>query len=155
MTDIPAPNRDSPVTLREINQDTVVTICKLKVAPDQEGFVAGNAMSIAQAHFDPDAWFRAVYAGETPVGFVMVDDDIQKKEYFLWRFMIDGRYQRMGFGRKALLQVVDYVRTRPGAKELFTSYVPGEGCPRDFYLSLGFEETGEIEDGEIVMRLSL
>ena len=149
------PTKDSPVTLREVTQETVVTICKLKVKPEQEGFVASNALSIAQAHFDPDAWFRAIYADETPIGFVMVDDDIQKKEYFLWRFMIDARYQGMGLGRKALEQVIAYVRTRPGAKELYTSYVPGEGSPRDFYIALGFEETGEEEEGERVMRLTL
>lgn len=150
-----SPSKDAAVTLREITEETVVTICKLKVKPEQEGFVASNALSIAQAHFDPDAWFRAIYAGETPVGFVMVDDDVQKKEYFLWRFMIDARYQGMGFGRKALLQVIEYVKTRPGAKEFYTSYVPGEGCPRDFYIALGFEETGEEEEGERVMRLTL
>ena len=56
------------VTLREITAETVRAICNLDVAPEQRGYVAPNAVSIAQAHFQPRAWFRAVYAAETPVG---------------------------------------------------------------------------------------
>jgi diamine N-acetyltransferase len=98
---------------------------------------------------------RAIYADDTPVGFVMVSDDAEKSEYYLWRYMVTGEYQGLGFGLRALQLVVDYVRTRPGAKELSLGYVPGEGCPRDFYARLGFVDTGEQHGGENVMRLQL
>jgi diamine N-acetyltransferase len=53
------------VTLREITHETLGAILKLKVAPSQESFVASNAVSIAQAHFQPEtAWFRGIYAGD-------------------------------------------------------------------------------------------
>jgi diamine N-acetyltransferase len=52
-----------PVTLRDVTADTVRAICRLQVGPGQERFVASNAVSIAQAYFEPRAWFRAVYAG--------------------------------------------------------------------------------------------
>ena len=147
--------REAVVSLREITGDTVRAIIRLKVKPEQTSFVADNATSIAQAYFEPKAWFRAIYADETPVGFVMLFDDPEKPEYFLWRYMIDARYQRLGFGRQALLLFIDHVRTRPGATELFTSYVPGEGSPGPFYIRLGFEETGEVDDGENVVKLVL
>jgi diamine N-acetyltransferase len=144
-----------PVTLREITAETVRTICALEVAPEQRGFVARNAESIAQAHFEPKAWFRGVYAGETPVGFVMLYDDPGAEEYFLWRFMIAGEHQGKGYGREALDLVVEHVRSRPGAKELRSSYVPGDGSPGPFYLRYGFVETGEVDEGERVIRLDL
>lgn len=146
---------DAPVSLREVTKDTVRTIIRLKVAPGQENFVASNAASIAEAHFSDIAWFRAIYAGETPVGFIMLADDPGKPEYFLWRLMIDARWQGKGYGRRAIQQLLDYVKTRPGATELLVSYVPGDGSPRDFYLKLGFQETGRVEDEEIVLRLPL
>jgi diamine N-acetyltransferase len=62
------------VTLREIDADTVRAICALRVTPAQEQQVAHNAVSIAQAHFEPAAWFRAVYANDEPVGFAMLYD---------------------------------------------------------------------------------
>jgi diamine N-acetyltransferase len=147
--------QDSQVTLREITADTVRAICKLAVREDQQKFVAPNAVSIAQAHFADTAWFRAIYAGDTPVGFAMLDDQPDKPEYFLWRFMIDARYQGMSFGRRALELLVAHVRTRPNATELLTSVQPGEGGPLPFYEKLGFELTGEIDDGEAVLRLKL
>jgi diamine N-acetyltransferase len=150
-----APSADSTVTLREINDDTVRAFCALSVREDQRGFVAPNAFSIAQAYFEKKAWFRGVYADEIPVGFVMLSDDWEKPEYYLWRFMIDSRYQGTDFGRKAIELLVEHVRTLPDATELLTSIVEAEGGPREFYEKLGFKLTGAYEEGEAVMRLAL
>ena len=150
--------RAATVTLREITAATVNAILKLKVAPTQEQFVANNAVSIAQAHFSKHAWFRAIYADETPVGFLMLHDEPDGAEgpvYYLWRFMIDARYQKLGFGRQAIQLLFAHVRTRPNATELLLSYVPQAGGPQPFYESLGFVHTGREEHGELEMRLTL
>jgi diamine N-acetyltransferase len=151
----PTPSQDSVVTLREITEDTVRTICDLSVREDQTQFVASNALSIAQAYFCKHAWFRAICADATPVGFVMLGDQPEKPEYFLWRFMIDARYQGMGFGRRAMELLIGYVKTRPSAEELLTSVVQGEGGAQGFYEKIGFRLTGEYEEGEALMRLTL
>lgn len=144
------------VSLREITKETLRSITALKVAPGQEGLVGTNAESIAEAYFSRDvAWFRAIYAGDTPVGFVMLEDDPAGGRYYLWRFMIDAQHQRTGVGRKALELVFDYVRTRPGAKAITTSCVPGEGGPGPFYEKMGFAYTGEEDEGELIMRREL
>lgn len=143
------------VTLREITAETVRAIISLDVAPSQAGCVAPNAVSIAQAYFEPKAWFRAIYAGDDPVGFIMLFDDADKPEYYLWRLMVAADHQSQGYGRRAVELLVDYVRTRPNATELLTSYVPDEVGPMRFYQKIGFVETGEVDDGEVVTRLVL
>jgi len=151
-----ADNSDATISLRDITKDNLREILRLKVAAEQERFVAPNSVSIAQAYFDREvAWFRAIYAGETPVGFVMLHDEPAERKYYLWRFMIDQRYQRRGYGSRALNQVIEHVRRRPGAHEILTSVVPGEGCPGAFYEKLGFAYTGELDEGEHMMRLPL
>jgi hypothetical protein len=35
------------------------------------------------------------------------------------------------------------------------SYHPGEHSPHSFYTRFGFVDTGEVEEGEVVMRLNL
>lgn len=145
--------KDAVVSLREVTKDNLSDVLRLKVKPEQEKFVASNAVSIAQAHFEEKAWFRSIYADETPVGFLMLYDDPDTNDYFLWRFMIDARYQGMHFGQRALQLLIDYVRALPGATELLLSYVPEDGSPEPFYRSLGFIDTGEIHDGENVMKL--
>lgn len=151
----PSVGRDATVTLRPVTKENGRAIIKLKVAPEQEQFVATNPVSLAQAHFEKYAWYRAIYADETPVGFMMLYDDPVEPEYFLWRLMVDQRYQHMGFGRKAIGLLIDYVKTRPGATELKVSHGEGEGNPGPFYASLGFEYTGDKIDDELIMRLPL
>jgi diamine N-acetyltransferase len=151
------PTKDSPVSLQEITEETVIDICNLSntLSEAQRKMVADNAKSIAQAHFSKHAWFRAIYAGETPVGFLMLYDNPDEHEYFLWRFMIAGPHQGNGYGRQAIELLLDYVRSRPGAHELLTSCGEGVASPEGFYLSLGFERDGKVYDDEVGLRLPL
>ncbi len=144
----------SQVTLQEVTQKTVREICNLKVTPEQNRFVAPTAVSIAQAYFEPKAWFRAIYADQTPVGFLMVYRDEDAHDYFLWRFLIDSRYQGMGFGWQAMKLLINEVRTWPSAAALLVSYVSEEGGPKPFYQKLGFIPTGEMEGIEEIAALS-
>ena len=157
MTDDQEVGPEAEVTLREITEETVVQICNLSdtLSEQQQRMVAPNALSIAQAHFSDKAWFRAIYADETPVGFIMLHDDPEEQKYFLWRLMVARPHQGKGFGRRAVEQLVQYVKTRPGAEGVLASYVPIEGGPEGFYRKLGFEPTGEELHGEVVMRLGL
>lgn len=145
------------VTLREIDADTVNGICLLSELMEypQTTFVAPNSYSLAQALFSRTAWYRAVYAGKSPVGFVMLDDNADKPEYYVWRFMIAPPFQRCGYGKQAIEQVIEYVKSRPGAKELLLGYIDHEQGPAGFYRGLGFRETGEVDEGEVIMRLGL
>ena len=143
------------VELREVTRDTVRAVAILHVAPEQRGFVAPNAVSFGEAYFEPKAWFRAVVADDVLVGFMMVSVDEEAPEYYLWRFMIDQRYQGRGYGRAAIERLVDHVRTLPNATELLVSYVVAPGSPEPFYRGLGFEPTGEMDEDEVIARLRL
>jgi diamine N-acetyltransferase len=149
------------VTLREITAETVRAVVKLAVAEDQTRFVASNGMSLAQALFAPEAWYRAIYLDDEPVGFVMLSDGSlldpppDEPEIGLWRFMVDARYQGQGVGRAALQLIIDHVRRKGRFQKMTLSYVPEDGGPEAFYRSFGFRPTGEIDDGEVVMELLL
>jgi diamine N-acetyltransferase len=151
------------VTLREITDANRADILRLAVAPEQTELVDGVAPSLAEAAAKPDAcpWFRAIYADEIPVGFVMLTDGVPPGHpefgdpYYLWRLLIDAGHQRHGYGTAALSLVVQYVRERPGAVELVTSAVPGEGSPIPFYERLGFQPTGTMHGHEHVLVLPL
>ena len=148
------------VTLREVTAASVRSVTDLRVAPEQEGYVAGNAVSIAQAYFAQDAWFRSIYAGEILIGFAMLRDGTllapegAKPEVSLWRFMIAHEYQKHGYGREALSLLVAHARSRPGTTSIETSYVAGPHGPKDFYLTFGFRHTGEVKtNGEVCLTL--
>lgn len=153
----------APISLREITDANRPEIELLGVSFDQANYVAGIAESLLEAAATPAAcpWYRAVYAGHAPVGFVMISDGISDGHpqylgpYFLWRLLIDARCQGRGFGTTALDLVVDYVRTRPNAHMLLTSVVPGPTSPIGFYLRYCFSRTGLVFDGEDVLALPL
>jgi diamine N-acetyltransferase len=149
------------VSLREITAETVRSVVALSVAESQKSFVAPNAVSLAQALFAPEAWYRAVYFGQELAGFVMLDDESLRSpspprpQVGVWRFMIDAKFQGRGIGRAALLQVIAHVRSKGLFSALQLSYVPGPGCPEPFYLGLGFRHTGRIDGQEVVLELPL
>jgi diamine N-acetyltransferase len=138
----------------------------LRVGPGQDRFVASVEESFLDAERYPEALARfwAVWDGEEIVGFTMISDGIPEDvleadptlvgPYFLWRLLIDERFQRRGYGKATLDAVVDYVRSR-GGTELLTSYTAGEGSPGPFYERYGFVPTDRIVEGERVLRLDL
>ena len=165
-TPLPVVSKVSFVSLREISKDSVRDFCRMDVGPGQDGLVAPNAISIAQAYFHKEAWFRGIYADETPVGFAMIEDWSQAEgaepELYegapyvaLWRFMIDARYQKMGFGAAALRLLIAHARTRPSAANMLLSFVPKAHNPEEFYKRFGFVRTGEEDEGELIMKLVL
>jgi diamine N-acetyltransferase len=150
------------VVLREITGSTVHEVLRLKVRPAQEPFVATNAVSLAEALFAPEAWYRAICADEKIVGFVMLWDDTlgptppAKPEICLWRLMIAAPYQGQGIGKQALAAVIRHVQGRPGIARFYSSFVPGELGPEKFYLAAGFCPTGAVdEDGEVIIEYPL
>jgi diamine N-acetyltransferase len=149
---------EQKITLREITKETELEICRLEVAENQKQFVASNVNSIAEAKLNPDcAWFRGIYTGEVPVGFVMVRIDPLEDYFFLWRFMIDKKYQKRGFGQQGLECTLDYLKSKGKVRRIITSYHQSSGDPSGFYKKFGFKEVSNTLDwgelGQEMIRL--
>lgn len=142
------------ITLQPITKENWFASTKLHVRPDQASYVAANVYSIAQAQWYPEWEPLAIYDGETMVGFVMhgVDEEIPARQWII-RMMIDQAHQGRGYGRAAMVKVIERLTARPGCEEIRLSFVPGNEGALALYRSLGFVETGEEEDGELIMAL--
>jgi diamine N-acetyltransferase len=148
------------VSLRPLSDSNRQAVEALRVSPGQEQFVSSVVDSLREAaeHPDAHALYWAVHAEDTPVGFVMIADEVASPEYiphYLWKLLIDRRYQRQGFGTATLDLIVEYFRDRPGVEVLNTSAGQGDGSPIAFYERYGFERTGEVRDDEVMLRLKL
>jgi len=151
------------VVLVEIDDANIAAVLSVQLAPGQERFVTTVQQSLDEAtewsHANP--WYRAVYVGGEPVGFLMLSWNVEPQPpdiigpWFLWKLIIDASHQGRGYGAQVIGLVADIVRDE-GGSELLTSYVEGPGGPAGFYARLGFEPTGEVDpEGEIIMRLPL
>ena len=150
------------INLREITSKNLKSIINLNVKEDQKDYVALNSVSIAQGHYSKSAWFKGIFYDDRPVGFVMLDLIEEENKCFLWRFMIDREYQGKGFGKIALTQVIDFVRSLNLYTYIATSYVPAENGAGGFYKNFGFIESEEItkefgieDSDEIGMKYTL
>ena len=162
----PADQRPGPtgvVHLVEVDERNLPDVLAVRTAPHQRDYVADNARSIAEGLLcTPPGWYRAVYDAEVCVGFVMLAhfDDPAHELYpryhgwYLWRLLIGAAHQRRGYGRQVMDLVCRHIDAQGGPRRLTTSWNPDGGGPEAFYLGLGFEPTGEMDDGEVVAVLA-
>ena len=177
--------RKLKIHLEKVTEDNVEAIVKLNVSKEQRKYVASNNWSLIDAYLslaegEPVFPF-GIYNGKTLVGFIMISYDNDwtgyerdawlnsdayrfykdKYYYYVWRFMIDKRFQGRGYGREALRLAIEFMRTFPcgEAEYCVLSYEPTNEAAKSFYSSFGFEELNEPgyyeEDDEIsaVMKL--
>ena len=140
------------VALRDVTMENFYECIKLSVSEEQKSFVASNTFSLAEAKADGVSNPRAIYADDQMVGFVMYDFELKKNRGYITRLMIDSRFQGHGHGRAAMEQVIECLGQIPGCQEIQTSFTPGNAIAERLYTSLGFEHTGEVNEGEIVVR---
>lgn len=143
------------VSLRQITPENFDECINLKVADGQKNFVAPNVKSIAQSKIYPTMNISAVYNDDEMVGFVMFGFDPDDERYYLVRLMIDEKHQGKGYGRAATREVINQLKLIKDCRELYLSFVPENAGAERLYKSVGFERTGEISQGEVVMRFQL
>jgi len=159
------------IRLEKINGKNVWEILKLKVAKEQEEFVAPNDLSIIEAYIvisgNGHAYPFGIYEDDKPVGFLMigydVDDSFENSpkiaygNYGIWRLMIDEKYQNKGYGKAALQLALDFIKSFPCGKAeyCYLSYEPENINAKRLYFGFGFAENGEMDDDEIVAVLKL
>jgi diamine N-acetyltransferase len=159
------------VELRDIvSEDDEEAVMGLRRGPGQERYL-GRMIShfedaIADAKACPRMWSVHDAATGQLVGFVMISDNIPAETlaadddivgpYFLWRLLVDHRFQKRGYGAATIDAVVEFLRAnRPNADVLLTSCKAGDGSPQPFYLRYGFRKTGEVKWGEDILALDL
>jgi diamine N-acetyltransferase len=78
--------------------------------------------------------------------------DAEEDSHWIGGFVIDAKHQEKGYARAAMEALLDHLATQPGYTEAALSYEPENTVARRLYASLGFVETGERADDELVAR---
>ncbi len=117
------------VQLRDIATEADrAAVLTLRRGPGQERYLGSMESHFEDAVTDARACPRmwSVHDGDLLVGFVMISDGIPAERlaadddivgpYFLWRLLIDERFQGRGYGAATIDAVVAYLRTRPDAE---------------------------------------
>ena len=156
------------IKLQKITWDNWEECMRLEVTEEQDNYIASNMYSLAQSYVAQlnDELPPMTYAicnddvliGFTMFGYDTADENEHDNEpcYFIARFMIDKRHQNKGFGKQAMVEVLEYIKSYPqgAAASVYLSYEPSNVVAQKLYKSLGFVETGNICEGEIVAKLA-
>lgn len=145
------------VTLEAVTIDNFETLMDMELPPEQAGYLASNAYSIAQAHYYPDFRPRAICVDGVPAGFALYDiaGDDEAGHYAIYRLMVDHGRQRQGIGRAAMALLLAEIQACPDARRISICYQPENVNAQRFYASLGFIETGIDRRDEMVAEIRI
>jgi len=144
----------SAIEFRHVTAHNWRACADLEVAAEQRDFVSPVARYLCLCHYG-GAWHPlAVYAGDEVVGFVMWAVDPGDRSGWIGGLVIDRTRQRQGYGRATVEILTRRLFESESCGSCALSYSTDNSVARDLYLSLGFVETGEMEDDEVVARLS-
>lgn len=144
------------ISLKKVDKDSFGKVVGMKLVNGGQEFVAANVYSLAQAWvFYEEARPFAIYRDEEVIGFMMLGLDEKEREADIWRFMIAEEQQGKGYGTEAMKVAIEMIKAEDKFDYISLSYVPGNEAGQHVYEKLGFKATGEIDDGEIIMKLDL
>lgn len=128
----------------------------LHVAESQKGHVTTTfgMMAMAYAHRDEGGTALLIYDDDIPVGMVMYYEYVDANEYVFGELLIDEKFQRKGYGRKATELVLDLMRCEGKYSKVCLCYIDGNNVAKRLYEKFGFIETDRDED-EIIMEMHL
>jgi diamine N-acetyltransferase len=141
------------VILQVVDRDNWRSVAQLKVTPEQAAYVAEPAYYLALCCYDGLWHPLAIVVGQQVIGFVMWAVDPKDSSCWLGGLLVDQRYQGQGYGRQAVQTALAMLKQQHGYQNFALSYQPSNLVARYLYQSLGFAESDEWEDDEIVARM--
>jgi diamine N-acetyltransferase len=141
------------VTLKEIDKENFWDIIKLEVEDYQKEYVLENSVSIAQSKIYPECIPKAIYSDDTLVGFLMYDIDREYDNYWIDELMIDKKYQKKGYGKKAVEIIIAEMKKDANHNKIYLHIEKGNINAVKLYESFGFKMNGKKRDGCDLMEL--
>ncbi|MGN1250170.1 MAG: GNAT family N-acetyltransferase [Candidatus Spyradocola sp.] len=142
------------ISFRAITENNFSDILSMK-RPESERFVASNAVSLAQAWLyrdNGDVFPCAIYADETPVGFLLLDEDADERILRLWRILFPPEHERKGYGTEAVRLLIR-LAARSGKYDCIQLDCAADNAvARHVYDKLGFTPTGDVNHGDEELR---
>ena len=148
----------SHIELKKIDENNFLQAFSLKLGEGQERFVSHPIRSLAQAYvYYHQCTSFGIYRDETMVGYVMVIYDYDLEEYNIWHMMIDEASQHQGLGALGLEACLRYIATKPFGQSdrVVLTCNRDNGPALRLYRRFGFQETGNEDEDEIELALTL
>lgn len=145
------------IHLEEITEENFDAVIHMR-RPEGEAFVAPNRVSLAQAWLyrnDGDVFPFAIYEDDIPVGFLLLEEDMEAGNLILWRIMISMEYEGRGYGTQTVQLLIQQARASGKYHALNLDCAEENKIAWNIYKKLGFRPTGAINHGSIELQILL
>ncbi|RXI98607.1 GNAT family N-acetyltransferase [Anaerobacillus alkaliphilus] len=138
------------ISLVVIDRSNWEDAIQLSVAEEQKSYIASNLYSIAEVQFLETFQVMAVYLADTMVGFTMFGIDPDDNNFWIYRLMIDQKYQGKGIGRQAIQLIIEEIHKQniDNIPFIMIGYHPNNLLAKKAYQKAGFIETELAPWGE-------
>lgn len=136
-----------------LDADNIDDVLAVSAGPGQDAYVRSVAYYVALATYEQIWTPVAFLAGSDVVGFAQWALDPADGTYCIGGVVIDAPRQGQGLGRRAMSSLIGWLRRRPDCGPIALSVHADNQRAHTLYTSLGFLDTGEELEGELVMIL--
>ncbi|MEX2542242.1 MAG: GNAT family N-acetyltransferase [Trueperaceae bacterium] len=144
------------LSLQPVNSENWRDIAKLTVTEAQRDFITTSTYYLALCCYDPTGWQPlALNLGDRVIGFLMWAVDPDDGSCWLGGVLVDRAFQGRGHGRNMVRMVLSKLADEHGFQQFALSYEPTNLTAKRLYADIGFTETGERAEDEVVARLSI
>jgi len=141
----------------KIEESNKEILSKIELRPNQIGLADCPLEAYELAKKFTYAYPTAIFWENAAIAFLIYEALNEMQTHFLvWDFVVDKAFQGQGYGREIMMQLMQKLRIEYHAEKIELAYEPSNHIARNLYRSLGFLESGKInDDGEIEMELLL
>lgn len=148
------------IRIKAVDAQNLLDVCKLTthqngMGANSKGCPCCNAVSIAEAKYNPEMHPNAIYHNHVLIGFFLYQRaETQADTATICRFMLDSQFQQKGLEEKALEHILRGLKIQGVKKVIFLADNANEEA-KNLSLSFGFQFTGKSEHNECRYTLTL
>ena len=147
-------NHDKLLHLELVNDENRKEVEGLTVFSEQVGFIESVSECLQEAD-EIELWRPVgIYDSDTLIGFAMYGYFPEPAPGQLWldRLLIDKKYQGKGYGKQAVLSLLDILRTEYQSDTVYLSVYENNPHAIRLYQQIGFQFNGKYDTkGERIM----
>nr|WP_269462736.1 GNAT family N-acetyltransferase [Paenibacillus baekrokdamisoli] len=107
---------------------------------------------MAESKYEKHLVPLAVSIDEEVIGFCMYCKDPDDQRYWIYVFMIDEHQQGHGYGKAGLIKLLELISQKHSCNEIMIGHKSDNLKAEYLYKSVGFKNTGEVINDEIIKK---
>lgn len=144
------------ILFKDINETNEDMVRNIKLNPNQEGFIETVEECLREANEYKEWCPVAIYNDDEVIGFAMYGSFGPNRDTWIDRIMIDKKYQGKGYGKSAMLNLIEIVSKKYGVDTVYLSIIEENRIAYELYKSIGFEYINEKDiNGELIFKYTI